>query len=93
MRGDDGRVRAFANVCRHRAMRLVEGPAGCAKKLVCPYHAWTYAIDGRLTGVPMRRDYPALQLEENGLAPVEVEMWRGFVFVRLKDDGGRRSRR
>ena len=42
VRGEDGQVRAFANTCRHRAMRLVEGPAGCAKKLVCPYHAWTY---------------------------------------------------
>lgn len=88
VRGDDGAVRAFTNVCRHRAMRLVEGASGCAKKLVCPYHAWTYELDGCLSGVPMRRDYPALKLEENGLAPVEVEIWRGFVFVRLADDGG-----
>jgi phenylpropionate dioxygenase-like ring-hydroxylating dioxygenase large terminal subunit len=88
VRGDDGVVRAFTNVCRHRAMRLVEGHAGCTKKLVCPYHAWTYELDGRLSGVPMRRDYPALKLEENGLARVEVEIWRGFVFVRLENDGG-----
>jgi phenylpropionate dioxygenase-like ring-hydroxylating dioxygenase large terminal subunit len=88
IRGDDGTVRAFANVCRHRAMRLVEGPAGCAKKLVCPYHAWTYETDGRLSGVPMKRDYPTLALEDNGLAPVDVEIWRGFVFVRLEDNGG-----
>ena len=87
MRGDDGVLRAFANVCRHRAMRLVEGPQGCAKKLVCPYHAWTYETDGRLSGVPMRRDYPALKLEENGLVPVELELWHGFVFVRLEGDG------
>jgi phenylpropionate dioxygenase-like ring-hydroxylating dioxygenase large terminal subunit len=88
VRGDDGEVRAFSNVCRHRAMRLVEGPAGCAKKLVCPYHAWTYALDGRLTGVPMRADYPALDMAKSGLASVEVEIWQGFVFVRLEDDGG-----
>jgi phenylpropionate dioxygenase-like ring-hydroxylating dioxygenase large terminal subunit len=87
VRGDDGAVRAFANVCRHRAMRLVEGPQGCAKKFTCPYHAWTYATDGRLTGVPMRRDYPALRLEDHGLAQVEVELWRGFMFVRLEGDG------
>ncbi len=87
VRGDDHEIRAFANVCRHRAMRLVEGPSGCAKKLVCPYHAWTYETDGRLTGVPMRRDYPALDLAENGLARVDLEIWRGFVFVRLEGDG------
>ncbi len=88
VRGDDGEVRGFANVCRHRAMRLVEGPCGTAAKLVCPYHAWTYETDGRLSGVPMRRDYPALRLEDNGLAQVDVEVWRGFVFVRLEDRGG-----
>lgn len=88
VRGDDGQVRAFANVCRHRAMRLVEGPQGCAKKLVCPYHAWAYELDGRLSGVPMRGDYPALDMAKNGLVPIGVEIWRGFVFVRLEDDGG-----
>ena len=87
IRGEDGAVRAFANVCRHRAMRLVEGPAGCARKLVCPYHAWTFESDGRLSGVSMKGDYPALKLEDNGLAPVSVEIWGGFVFVRLEDAG------
>lgn len=87
IRGEDGRVRAFTNVCRHRAMRLVEGPAGCAKKLVCPYHAWVYETDGRLSGVPMKGEYPALKLEENGLVPVDLEIWHGFAFVRLEDAG------
>ncbi|MEG3180902.1 aromatic ring-hydroxylating oxygenase subunit alpha [Sphingomonas sp. LT1P40] len=88
IRGQDGLIRAFANVCRHRAMRLVDGPSGCAKKLICPYHAWSYETDGRLTGVPMRGDYSTLELKDNGLAPVEVEVWQGFVFVRLEDRGG-----
>ena len=87
IRGLDGQLRAFTNVCRHRAMRLVEGDAGCAKKLVCPYHAWTYAADGRLTGVPMKGEYPGLRLADNGLHPVDLEQWRGFVFVRLVDAG------
>lgn len=87
IRGDDGAVRAFANVCRHRAMRLVEGPAGCAKKLVCPYHAWVYETDGRLSGVPMKAEYPALRLKDSGLVPVALEIWHGFVFVRLEDGG------
>ena len=87
VRGADGQVRGFNNVCRHRAMRLVEGPQGCAKKLVCPYHAWAYETDGRLSGVPMKSDYPALRLEDNSLASVDVELWRGFVFVRLEGSG------
>ena len=87
IRGDDGAVRAFTNVCRHRAMRLVEGPMGCAKKLVCPYHAWAYETDGRLSGVPMKSEYPALKLEENGLVPVATEVWHGFVFVNLAPGG------
>ena len=87
IRGQDGQIRAFTNVCRHRAMRLVEGPVGCAKKLVCPYHAWVYETDGRLTGVPMKSDYPALRLEDNPLHAVDIEIWRGFVFVRLEGDG------
>ena len=87
IRGTDGAVRAFANVCRHRGSRLVDGDAGCAKKLVCPYHAWSYDLDGRLTGVPNRRDYPALDMATSGLAPVELEIWHGFVFVRLEGGG------
>ena len=84
IRGEDREIRAFANVCRHRAMRLVEGPSGCARKLVCPYHAWTYDTDGRLTGVPMKGEYPALRLEESGLVPVATHIWQGFVFVCLQ---------
>ena len=84
IRGQDGEVRAFTNVCRHRAMRLLQGPAGCARKIVCPYHAWTYEPDGRLSGVPHKAEYPALNIAESGLAPVALEQWRGFVFVCLE---------
>lgn len=87
-RGADSALRAFTNVCRHRGSRLVDGASGCAKKLVCPYHAWTYDLDGRLTGVPDSSSYPALDKSKAGLAPVELEVWRGFIFVRLEDDGG-----
>jgi carnitine monooxygenase subunit len=88
VRGDNGVMRAFVNVCRHRGMRLVDGDTGCAKKLVCPYHAWVYELDGRLSGVPMRGDYPALDMAATGLVAVDVEVWQGFLFVRLRDDGG-----
>ncbi|MEQ1688645.1 MAG: aromatic ring-hydroxylating dioxygenase subunit alpha [Sphingopyxis sp.] len=88
VRGNDAAICGFANVCRHRAMQLCEPGAGCVKKLSCPYHAWTYELDGRLSGVPMRGDYPALDMADNGLHPIDLEIWRGFVFVRLRDDGG-----
>lgn len=88
VRGVDRVVRAFTNVCRHRGSRLVDGAIGCAKKLVCPYHAWTYELDGRLTGVPDSASYPTLDKGKAGLVPVDLEQWRGFWFVRLDDDGG-----
>ena len=88
VRGKDRVLRAFTNVCRHRGSRLVDGSSGCAKKLVCPYHAWNYDLDGRLTGVPDSASYPTLDRGKAGLVPVNLEIWRGFVFVRLADDGG-----
>ena len=84
IRGDDGEVRAFSNVCRHRGSRLVDGPAGCAKVLTCPYHAWSYSREGRLVGVPHRSEYPGLQTDKLGLVPVALQKWRGFLFVTLE---------
>ena len=84
IRGDDGEARAFANVCRHRGSRLVDGTGGCVKVLTCPYHAWSYARDGRLAGVPHRAEYPGLEPDKLGLAPVALETWRGFLFVTLE---------
>lgn len=88
VRGCDKNLRAFANVCRHRGSRIVDGPRGCAKKFTCPYHAWTYDLDGRLTGVPDAVSYPGLDKTRHGLVSVDMELWRGFVFVRLVDRGG-----
>ncbi|HET7281674.1 MAG TPA: aromatic ring-hydroxylating dioxygenase subunit alpha [Sphingomicrobium sp.] len=84
IRGDDGETRAFANVCRHRGSRLVDGNGGCAKVLTCPYHAWSYARDGRLVGVPHRNEYPGLVTEDHGLFPIALENWHGFLFVTLE---------
>jgi phenylpropionate dioxygenase-like ring-hydroxylating dioxygenase large terminal subunit len=84
IRGDDAAVRAFSNVCRHRGSRLVDGNGGCAKVLTCPYHAWSYARDGRLVRVPHRHEYPGLRTEHHGLFPVALEKWRGFLFVTLE---------
>ncbi len=84
IRGDDLEVRAFSNVCRHRGSRLVDGVAGCAKVLTCPYHAWSYARDGRLVGVPHRQEYPGLQTDRLSLHSMALERWRGFLFVALE---------
>ncbi len=84
IRGDDGKVRAFSNVCRHRGSRLVDGEGGCTKVLTCPYHAWSYSREGRLVGVPHRSEYPGLQIEKLSLFPVALETWRGFLFVTLE---------
>ena len=84
IRGDDGVVRAFSNVCRHRGSRLVDGTGGCAKVLTCPYHAWSYARDGRLVGIPHRAEYPGINPDQLGLVPVGLENWRGFLFVALE---------
>jgi carnitine monooxygenase subunit len=87
VRGDDGVVRAFHNVCRHRASRILDGSSGCAKKLVCPYHGWTYEKDGRLSGVPNKADYSGLDMASLGLKSVALEVWLGFIFVRLEGQG------
>jgi len=85
LRGDDNEVRGFHNVCRHRAARLLDGSKGhCGRRITCPYHAWTYALDGRLVGVPDRGAFPTLDTARHGLAPLELEVFMGFIFVRLE---------
>ena len=84
VRGKDGRLRGFYNVCRHRGSRLCDPEThGHAKGAIkCPYHAWSYAYDGRLIGTPLvGRD--ELDRSSLGLWPVAVDVWQGFVFVHL----------
>jgi carnitine monooxygenase subunit len=87
VRGDDEMIRAFHNVCRHRASRILDGSSGCTKKLVCPYHGWTYEKDGRLSGVPNKADYSGLDMGALGLKTVALEVWLGFIFVRIEGKG------
>lgn len=85
LRGVDGIVRSFHNVCRHRASRLADGDSGnCGHRLVCPYHAWSYGLDGTLKNIPPAQGLQALDKTVHGLVPVEQEIWHGFVFVRMK---------
>lgn len=90
VRGADLEPRAFYNVCRHRAARLLDGATGqCGSRIVCPYHAWTYGLDGRLIGLPERQEFSHMDQSRHGLVPLEVEVYRGFVFVRMEGDGPR----
>jgi phenylpropionate dioxygenase-like ring-hydroxylating dioxygenase large terminal subunit len=85
VRSDGGAVRAFFNVCRHRAARILDGSSGrCSGRIVCPYHAWTYDLDGRLTAVSQRREFAEFSAADYGLKAVETEIYKGFIFVRLQ---------
>jgi len=80
-RADDDEARAFVNVCRHRGSTVAEG-AGNRKTLQCPYHAWTYGLDGRLRTAP-RADFDLAELQ---LVPVRLESWGPFLFVNPDED-------
>jgi choline monooxygenase len=78
----EGALRAFLNVCRHRGTILVEEP-GARGTIQCPYHAWTYGLDGALRGAPRSADEPGFDPDELGLVPAQAATWEPFVFVNL----------
>ena len=80
VRGRDETLRAFVNVCRHRGFTLCEG-TGRRETLQCPYHAWTYDLDGSLRNAPRGDSEPGFDREGLGLVPVAVDTWGPFVFV------------
>jgi phenylpropionate dioxygenase-like ring-hydroxylating dioxygenase large terminal subunit len=84
-RARDGELRAFLNVCRHRGFPLVEG-AGKRETLQCPYHAWTYGLDGSLRTAPRSNEEPHFPKDELGLCSVAVGTWGPFVFVNADRD-------
>lgn len=84
LRDTDGTVRAFHNLCRHRGARVVAGARGtCRTAIVCPFHGWSYALDGTLRGVAAPSSLPALDKSAHGLKPIELDIWMGFLFVRF----------
>jgi len=87
VRGRDGVLRGFYNVCRHHAAEIATSPCGNAASLVCPYHGWTYGLDGALKGIPQFDGVVNFDKAQNGLVPVRVEAWESFVFVSLRSDG------
>ena len=83
VRGNDGVLRAFFNVCRHHAAAVMTEPEGTVPQLRCPYHAWTYSLAGELKGTPDFSGVCEFERENNGLIPVELAEWENWVFVRL----------
>jgi len=84
-RASDGELRAFLNVCRHRGHVVASG-AGRRETLQCPYHAWTYALDGRLRAAPRSDRESGFETDELGLVPIQVDTWGPFVFVNPDPD-------
>lgn len=83
VRGLDQQLRAFFNVCRHHAAAVATAVCGVAQHLRCPYHGWTYGLDGSLKGAPDFLGVCNFDRDRNGLVPVKVDAWEGFVFVHL----------
>jgi choline monooxygenase len=87
VRGGDEVLRGFFNVCRHHAAAVVTAAEGSAGHLRCPYHGWTYSLEGALKGTPDFADVCDFDRSANGLVPVDVGVWEKWVFVRVRPDG------
>jgi phenylpropionate dioxygenase-like ring-hydroxylating dioxygenase large terminal subunit/AcrR family transcriptional regulator len=88
LQDSNGRLRAFHNVCRHRGARLLEGRRGkCPGTLSCPFHGWSYDLEGNLIAIPARDTFDCINTQDNSLVPVELEIWMGFIFLRFRSGG------
>lgn len=87
LRDAEGAIRAFANVCRHRGAVLLEGKGNCGLNMSCPYHRWTYGLDGKLKSVPFLGEFEFdLDLEKLGLHELRVDVWERFAFIDLSGE-------
>jgi len=88
VRDKRGEIRGFYNVCRHRGSRLIESRNGqLSAAIQCPYHAWTYGLDGRLLGAPHMDDVAGFNKADYSLHGVNLALWEGFIFVNLGASG------
>ena len=85
VRQQDGTLEAFSNICLHRSTKLVDG-CGSSKRFVCPYHAWTYALDGGLVGTRFMEETPGFELSNHRLHRLRYEIWEGFIYVTLNPE-------
>ncbi len=89
VRGSDEILRGFFNVCRHHAATVMTEPEGSANQLRCPYHGWTYALDGELKGTPDFAGVCNFERGANGLVPVDLDTWEKWAFARIERDAER----
>ena len=82
VRGGDNQIRAFFNVCRHHAAAVMTEPHGNAPQMRCPYHGWTYSLEGELKGTPDFSGVCDFERAGNGLTPMEIAVWQNWVFVK-----------
>lgn len=87
MRGKDDVLRAFMNVCRHRAAKLLTGAGNCRARITCPYHGWSYDLSGELKGLPAEKTFPGVEKDKLGLKEIEIEILAGMVFARVVPGG------
>ncbi len=85
IRDKSGEIHGFFNVCRHRGTQLKEEACGHASVIQCPYHAWTYGLDGRLIGAPHMDEVAGFDKADYSLHTANLALWEGFIFVNLAD--------
>ena len=87
IRGKNGAINAFHNICRHRGSQLLQGEGRCPRALICPFHGWRYDLDGKLMFIPGKDGFPFIDQNSHGLVRLDLEIWKGFIFIRFVSGG------
>ncbi len=87
VRGADHEIRAFVNSCPHRGSQIVEQGEGACTRLQCPYHNWTFALDGSLYATPMFEESAVFKKADHGLRRIRLELWAGLMWINFNPDG------
>ena len=85
-RSEDGKIHAFHNACSHRSNKVEWQAKGSCAAFTCPFHGWSYRLDGRLLAVPDEKSFFDLSKDRLGLTPIAVDTWKGFIFINLNPE-------
>jgi phenylpropionate dioxygenase-like ring-hydroxylating dioxygenase large terminal subunit len=86
VRGKDGHIRAFHNACSHRSNKVEWQTKGCAATFTCPFHGWSYGLDGSVLAIPDEKNFFNLDKKRLGLTPITLDTWQGFIFINLNPE-------